>query len=132
MIDGPNLISTLPLKSTDGCVRTNNSWMLQNNRLNNTNSCSLSSILGEGILWVRKRYVEYGPHILKKIKPLLKYNQYTGNSLPIKRDNDLDLKRDLHLIINNTLPLQHEGPLHSSQIRLLLLASQNIAARSLS
>ena len=30
--------------------------------------------------------------ILKKIKPLLKYNDQQINALPIKRDNDLDLK----------------------------------------
>ena len=29
---------------------------------------------------------------LKKIKPLLKYNDQQINALPIKRDNDLDLK----------------------------------------
>ena len=29
--------------------------------------------------------------ILKKIKPLLKYNDQQINALPIKRDNDLDL-----------------------------------------
>ena len=33
-----------------------------------------------------------GIDILKKIKPLLKYNDQQINALPIKRDNDLDLK----------------------------------------
>lgn len=33
-----------------------------------------------------------GIDILKKIKPLLKYNEQQINALPIKRDNDLDLK----------------------------------------
>ena len=33
-----------------------------------------------------------GIDILKKIKPLLKYNDQEINALPIKRDNDLDLK----------------------------------------
>ena len=32
-----------------------------------------------------------GIDILKKIKPLLKYNEQQINALPIKRDNDLDL-----------------------------------------
>ena len=42
-----------------------------------------------------------GIDILKKIKPLLKYNEQQINALPIKRDNDLDLKMMIIKCVNN-------------------------------